>query len=131
MLVTYDIHRNETGNVKRYNLTVSFDGKNENGDWLSELKIVDNASLLATEVVLRDSDLHPIWISDNSSLLNPYVNDYIQSIKFLGFFSDKKDPRDLEASSWGGLACEGCSQVRPHGLETISVPAGALQRNVG
>jgi hypothetical protein len=124
MLVTYDIHRNETGNVKRYNLTVSLDGKNENGDWLSELKIVDNASLLATEVVLRDSDLHPIWMSDKSSLLNPYVNDYIQSIKFLGFFSDKKEPRDLEASSWGGLACEGCPRVRPYGLETVSVPAG-------
>jgi hypothetical protein len=126
MLVTYDIQRNENEHEKRYNLTVSFDGKNENGDWLSEFEILDNEALLVTEAVLRHTDLHPILIADNSSLLNPYVNDYIQSIKFLGFFSDKREPRDLEVSSWGGLACEGCPRVRPHELETISVPAGTF-----
>jgi hypothetical protein len=126
MMVTYDIYRNETGNAKRYNLTVSFEGNNENGDWVSEFRIVDNASLLATEVVLRESDLHPIWISDNSSLLNPYINDYIQSIKLFENVAHKRDPRDLESSSWGGLACDGCPRVRPHDLEIVSVPAGAF-----
>jgi hypothetical protein len=126
MMVTYDIHRNETGNAKRYNLTVSFESKNENGDWLSEFRIVDNASLLATEVVLREYDLHPIWISDNSSLLNPFIDDYIQSIKLFDSFAERREPRDLEASSWGGLACDGCPRVRPHDLEIVSVPAGAF-----
>jgi hypothetical protein len=131
MYVTYRIQEIDTNNEQPYEMTMYFQGQDQDGDWTVPTFIVDDdGSVISGTMKLSDSMAYLAGGSEVPPEMNDFIGGYSSTLHWLDAFTTKADPLSLNAASWGRLACIGCAEIKPRGEETITVAGESVGTTV-
>jgi hypothetical protein len=126
MQFKYAIQTSDLKGIGDYNMTILFDDM-KSDNWLTYFEVLANGSVTdAADIVLHGSNLSPLLNQSMTAAMQSHMKIYMNSVQLIGELAPKTEPRNLLASSWGGLACEGCPRIQPHDQENITVKAGTF-----
>jgi hypothetical protein len=132
MFVTYTVQQMDTNNGRPFEMTIYFKDKDNNGNWIAPVFVMDRGQVSNGTLKLSSISLSPLG-GQGSNIpdeLAPYINAYSNSLTWLDAYATKADPKSLSASSWGVIAAIGGSEIKPSGTEKVTVPAGTFDTTV-
>lgn len=128
MYVKYTIRDNftPTNNGQSFEMTLYFQEKDEEGDWIVPTFVVYQGKVITGTLKLTEDMAVLAPGIDVPAEMAKYINGYKSSLHWIDGITKTK-PKSLTASNWGQTGSIGGSPIIPSGKETITVPAGTFE----
>ena len=122
MYVKYNIRELDTNNGRPFEMTIYFKDKDEKGNWIAPVFVVDEGRVISGTFRLSALDLTALGTSDIPPEMNKYRSAYTNSLKWLSAYVPYPG-QSLTAASWGKIGSIGGSEIKPAGKVKITSPA--------
>jgi hypothetical protein len=121
MYVKYNIRELDTNNGRPFDMTIYFKDKDEKGNWIAPVFVVDEGRVISGTFRLSALDLTALGTSDIPPEMAKYRSAYTNSLKWLSAYVPFPG-QSLSSASWGKIGSIGGSEIKPVGKATIKVP---------
>jgi hypothetical protein len=122
MWVKYNIRELDTNNGRPFDMTIYFKDKDDKGNWIAPVFVVDEGKVINGTFRLSALDLTALGTSDIPPEMTKYRSAYSNSLKWLAAYVPFPG-QSLSSASWGKIGSIGGSEIKPAGKATITVPA--------
>jgi hypothetical protein len=131
MFVKYRIQEIDTNGKQPFEMTMYFQGQDEEGDWIVPAFVVDESGKVINGTMKLSENMAALSGGSNvPAEMTDYVAGYGGSLHWVDSFTTKRDPKSLNDANWGRTGSIGGSDLKPSGKETITVPAGTYETTV-
>ena len=124
LFMKYRITEYDYKSGQPFNVTIWFGDKDDEGNWITDVIIVDRGDVVTSKMTLSAANLSPVGF-DVSEEFQPYRSAIKGSLSWTGEYANERDPKPLTsgggAKAWGVIAAIGGGGiiVAPTGSETI------------
>jgi len=121
LFVKYTISDFDYKGGQPFTATIWFGDKDENGNWITDVIIVEGGDVVTSKLTLSVLNLSPIGF-DTSEEFQPYRSAIKASLSWTGEYANQKNPKALTGNkAWGPIGAIGGGGiiVSPTGSETI------------
>src|SRR5574341_825601 len=121
LFVKYTISDFDYKGGQPFTATIWFGDKDENGNWITDVIIVEGGDVVTSKMTLSVLNLSPIGF-DTSEEFQPYRSAIKASLSWTGEYANQKNPKALTGNqAWGPIGAIGGGGiiVAPTGSETI------------
>ena len=122
MYVKYNIRELDTNNGRPFEMTIYFKEKDDKGNWIAPVFVVDEGRVISGTFILSALDLTALGTSDIPTEMRQYRSAYSNSLKWLAAYVPQPG-QSLSSASWGKIGSIGGSEIKPSGTAKITIPA--------
>ena len=122
MYVKYNIRELDTNNGRPFEMTIYFKEKDDKGNWIAPVFVVDEGRVISGTFLLSALDLTALGTSDIPTEMRQYRSAYSNSLKWLSAYVPQPG-QSLSSASWGKIGSIGGSEIKPSGTAKITIPA--------
>jgi hypothetical protein len=122
MWVKYNIRELDTNNGRPFDMTIYFKDKDDKGNWIAPVFVVDEGRVINGTFRLSALDLTALGTSDIPPEMTKYRSAYSNSLKWLAAYVPYPG-QSLSSASWGKIGSIGGSEIKPVGKAMLKVPA--------
>lgn len=122
MYVKYNILDIDTNNGRPFDMTIYFKEKDDKGNWIAPVFVVDEGRVIAGTFRLSALDLTALGTSEIPPEMAKYRSAYTNSLKWLSAYVPYPG-QSLSSASWGKIGSIGGSEIKPSGTAKLTLPA--------
>src|SRR5215212_6027765 len=122
MYVKYNIRELDTNNGRPFEMTIYFKEKDDKGNWVAPVFVVDEGRVITGTFRLSALDLTALGTSEIPPEMTKYRSAYTNSLKWLSAYVPFPG-QSLSSASWGKIGSIGGSEIKPSGTAKLTLPA--------
>ncbi|HKG29886.1 MAG TPA: hypothetical protein VKA91_01340 [Nitrososphaeraceae archaeon] len=122
MYVKYNIRELDTNNGRPFDMTIYFKEKDDKGNWVAPVFVVDEGRVISGTFRLSALDLTALGTSEIPPEMTKYRSAYTNSLKWLSAYVPFPG-QSLSSASWGKIGSIGGSEIKPSGTAKLTLPA--------